>query len=64
MAEAIAQQLSKPQLKVQNPRAQIQAKVSVIKDMSVVSLVPKWTGTDKTIPLTEFLEAVESSLVK
>jgi hypothetical protein len=25
----------------------------------VVSLVPKWTGTDKGIPLNEFLEAVE-----
>jgi hypothetical protein len=59
MAEALAQQLSKLQLEVQNLQAQLQAKSLVTKDVSVVSLVPKWTGTDKGIPLNEFLEAVE-----
>jgi hypothetical protein len=51
--------LSKLQLEVQNLPAQIQVKAPVIKDMSVVSLVPKWSGADKVIPLNEFLEAVE-----
>jgi hypothetical protein len=59
MVEEIAKQLSKLQLEVQNLQAQIQVRAPGIKDMSVVSLVPKWSGADKGIPSNEFLEAVE-----
>jgi hypothetical protein len=60
MREALAQQLSKLQLKVQNLRARMMQTTSpAVRDMSVVSLVPKWAGTEKGIPLYEFLEAVE-----
>jgi hypothetical protein len=58
MPEALAQQLSKLQLEVQNLRAQIQTSQAV-RDMSVISLVPSWLGTEKGISLNEFLEAVE-----
>ena len=29
--------------------------------MSLVSLIPKWSGTDKAIPLQEFFEAIDGS---
>jgi hypothetical protein len=58
MPEALAQQLSKLQLEVQNLRAQMQMSPAV-RDMSVISLVPRWSGTEKGISLNEFLEAVK-----
>jgi hypothetical protein len=58
MPEALAQQLSKLQLEVQNLRAQMQTSPAV-RDMSVISLVPSWSGMGKGISLNEFLEVVE-----
>jgi hypothetical protein len=43
MAETVAQQM----------------RPSVTKDMSLVSLVPQWTGTDKGAPLNQFFEVIE-----
>jgi hypothetical protein len=37
----------------------IQATSPAVRDMSVVSLVPNWAGTEKGIPLNEFLKTVE-----
>jgi hypothetical protein len=31
------------------------------KDMSLVNLVPKWSGTQSAVPLVEFLEIVEAT---
>jgi hypothetical protein len=59
MVEGIAKQLTKLELEVQSLQAQIQGRVSGTKDLSVVSLVPKWSGAEKGTPLNEFLEAVE-----
>jgi len=41
-------------------QAQLQTRTPVTKDLSLVALVPKWAGTDKTIPLHEFFETIES----
>jgi hypothetical protein len=59
MVEGIAKQLTKLQLEVQSLQAQIQGRVSGIKDMSVVSLVPKCSGEEKGTSLNVFLEADE-----
>jgi hypothetical protein len=31
------------------------------KDMSLITLVPKWTGSDSTVTLEEFLSGVEAA---
>ena len=31
------------------------------KDLSVISLIPKWAGTEKSVSVEEFFESVESS---
>jgi hypothetical protein len=59
MAEAVAQQMARLQLEVQNLQAQLQTRTPDTKDLSLVALVPKWSGTDKAIPLQEFFETVE-----
>jgi hypothetical protein len=59
MAELLAQQQERLQIEVRDLRAQLQAGVSRNRDKSLVALIPKWTGTDKEVPLEEFLEAVE-----
>jgi hypothetical protein len=59
MVEGITKQLSKLQLEVESLQARIQRRVPGTKDLSVVSLVPKWSGAEKGTPLNKFLEAVE-----
>jgi hypothetical protein len=33
----------------------------VTKDLSLVGLIPKWSGTEKAAPLSEFFEAIEGT---
>lgn len=33
----------------------------VHKDLSLISAIPKWSGSDDTVTLEEFLESIESS---
>jgi len=33
----------------------------VIKDLSLVALLPKWAGTDKATPLKNFFDSIEST---
>jgi len=33
----------------------------VHKDLSLMSVIPKWLGSDDTVTLEEFLESIESS---
>jgi hypothetical protein len=61
MAEGVAQQIARLQLEVQNLQAQIQMRSAATKDLSLVPLVPKWAGTDKTIPLHEFFDTIENT---
>ena len=53
MAETVAQQMAKLQTEVQNLQAQLQARPTATKDLSLIALVPKWAGNDKAIPLHE-----------
>ena len=34
---------------------------TVHKDLSLISLVPKWSGQDSTVTLEEFFESIEAS---
>jgi hypothetical protein len=61
MAEAVAQQMARLQLEVQSLQSQLQARPTVTKDLSLVSLIPKWAGNDKAIPIHDFFEAIEGS---
>ena len=45
MAEAVAQQMARLL------QAQFQMRPSVTNDLSLVSLIPRWVGTDKAVPL-------------
>ena len=47
---------------VNNLRVQISmGRSTVPKDLALVSLIPKWSGTEKFLSVTEFFELVESS---
>jgi hypothetical protein len=56
MAKTSADQMSRLQAQLQNLQAQLQTRPPVTKDLSLVGMVPKWSGTDKAVPLHEFLK--------
>jgi hypothetical protein len=56
MAEAVAQQMAKLQLEVQSLQAQLQMRPTVTKYLSLVSLIPKWPGKEKAVPLHDFFK--------
>ena len=58
MAE-VAQQMARLQLEVQSLQAHLQARPTATKDLSLASLIPKWAGKDKAVPLHEFFKAIE-----
>jgi hypothetical protein len=58
LEDPIAQQMARLQDEVQNLQMQLVARPTAAKDMSLVSLIPKWSGTEKVTPLHEFFEAI------
>jgi hypothetical protein len=56
MAEPVTQQLAKLHLEVQQLQSRLQTST---KDLSLVSLVPKWAGTANSGSLHEFFESIE-----
>jgi hypothetical protein len=58
MAEPVAQQLAKLQLEIQTLQARLQ---TTAKDLSLVTLIPKWSGNTKSESLHEVLCTVEST---
>jgi len=61
MAKTVAQQMARLQIEVQNLQAQLHTRTPVTKDLSLVALVPKWSGPDKAVPLHEFFKTIEST---
>jgi hypothetical protein len=49
------------QLEVQSLQAQLQTRAAATKDLSLVPLVPKWSGTPKSASVHEFFDAIESA---
>jgi hypothetical protein len=61
MAVASADQMSRLQAEIQNLQAQLQTRPPVTKDLSLVAMVPKWSGMNKAVPLHEFFKILEST---
>jgi len=61
MAVAAADQMARLQAEIQNLQAQLQTRPTVTKDLSIVTMVPKCSGTDKAVPLHGFFEILEST---
>jgi hypothetical protein len=61
MAETVAQQLARLQLEIQNLHAQLHSKTQATKDLCMVTLINKWSGTDKSQPVNDFFDSIEAS---
>jgi hypothetical protein len=46
---------------VQELRARLESGSAATKDLSLVTLTPKWAGTLKTTPLQQFFEVIETT---
>ena len=62
MAENLQKLVESLQAEVRNLRAQVSSgRPTTAKDLSLVSLISKWSGTEKSVSVEEFFESVESS---
>jgi len=63
MAEAeLRAELAKTKAELQRLKERISlGPPTVHKDLSLISLIPKWSGSETGIPLQEFLSSIESS---
>ena len=62
MAESLQKLVESLQAEISNLRAQISSgRPTAPKDLSLISLIPKWSGTEKSVSVNEFFESVESS---
>jgi hypothetical protein len=61
MEDPVSMQMARLQAEVQTLQAQLAARPTSTKDMSLVSVIPKWSGTEKAIPLGEFFEVIEGT---
>jgi hypothetical protein len=61
MAENMQKLVESLQAEAQNLRAQISSgRPTAPKDLSLASLIPKWSRTERAVIVTEFFELVES----
>ena len=63
MAEArLLAELAKANAEVQRLKDRIPVGTAIVhKDLSLITLVPKWTGTDTAVTLEELISSIESS---
>jgi hypothetical protein len=62
MAESLQKLVESLQAEISNVRAQVSSgRPTAPKDLSPISLIPKWSGTEKSVSVKEFFELVESS---
>lgn len=50
-----------PETVAQNPQGSVPLQRLTPKDLSLITLVPKWGGTEHAIPLAEFFESIEGT---
>ena len=55
------QRVPQPSTPTQNAPAEVPFISAKPKDLSLVSLVPKWSGSDTALPIQEFFEIIEDS---
>jgi hypothetical protein len=59
MAEARLQaELAETKAELQRVRERFSVGTTVHKDLSLISVVPKWSGTEAAIPLDEFISSI------
>jgi len=64
MAESLEKLVENLQAEINNLRAQISSgKPTAPKDLSLISLIRKWSGTEKSVSVKEFFESAESSAI-
>jgi len=62
MAEGFQKLVESLQAEISNLRAQVSpSRPTATKDLSLISLIPKWSRTEKSVSVKEFFEIVESS---
>jgi hypothetical protein len=61
MAESATQQIAGLQLELQQLQSQLLGRTLVSKDLSLVALIPKWSGNEAAVPQNEFMDAMEGS---
>jgi len=61
MAESLQKLVEDLQAEINNLQAQVNAsRPTTPKDLSLISLIPKWSGTENSVRVKEFFEPVES----
>jgi len=61
MAESLEKLVENLQAEISNMPAQIRSRMPTApKDLSLISLIPKWPGTEKSVTVKEFFESAES----
>jgi hypothetical protein len=59
MAEKLQKLVESLQAEISNLRAQVTSgRPTAPKDLSLISLIPKWSGTEKSVNVKEFFEIV------
>jgi hypothetical protein len=62
MAEGLQRLVESLQAEIRNLRVQVSSDgPTAQKDLSLIFLIPKWFGTEKSVSVDEFFELVESS---
>src|SRR5215510_9760964 len=61
MTEQVSQRPVQPGTEAQLSLESAPLRRSATKDLSLVTLVPKWGGTDKSSPLEEFLDVIDGT---
>jgi len=62
MTDSLEKLVENLQGEISNLRAQVSSgRPTAPKDLSLISLIPKWSGTQKSVSVKEFFESVESS---
>ena len=59
MAESLRKLVESLQAEISNLRAQVSSgRPTAPKDLSLISLIPKWSGTEKSVSVKQFFELV------
>jgi len=63
MAEGLQKLVENLQVEINNLRSKVtSSRPTAPKDLSLISLIPRWSGTEKSVSVKEFFELVELSV--
>jgi hypothetical protein len=61
MMDPTTSRAAQPSAEVPNPQESTALRRVTAKDLSLISVIPKWAGNDSTVPLAEFFELIEGT---